>query len=107
MNKLIISLAIIILLAGCMTIEKAIVDKITLPNGGNGYSIDCGMYGWSGCFVEAGNRCTNGYVVHERTMSEDIESKIPVEEMKDIKSFSAVPVRPQHEGGKYMIISCK
>jgi len=108
MNKYVaIILWTLLTLTGCITIEKAIVDEITLPNGSNGFSVDCGMYGWSGCYVESGKRCTNGYIIHERTMPEDIQSKIPVEEMKDVQGIVAVPIRAQHDAGKYMIISCK
>jgi len=72
-----------------------------------GFSVDCGMYGWSGCFVEAGNKCVNGYLIHERTMAENIETKIPVDEMKGERAFSAIPIRPEHDRSKYLIISCK
>lgn len=97
---------IIFFLSGCAT-DKAFVDEIVLPNGSKGLSIDCLDYGWTGCFVEAGNACENGYKIHERAKTEDIESKIPVEELGEVRHFAAVPIRPHRSAGRYMVISCK
>ena len=92
---------------GCA--QLYIVEKITLPNGKQGLTVDCTNYGWPACFKEAGDTCPNGYDIYERTKQENIDTKIPLTEPSDTEP-SAGMVRESHslaQHEKYMVISCK
>ena len=80
---------------------KALVERISLPNGQKGYSVDCTNFSWSNCFVEAGNTCPDGYRVFERSVVKNVKSEIPVE------NLAAATLRNARADDKYMIIYCK
>lgn len=98
-------------IAGCNTLGTSLAQPITLPNGKNGYSIDCSNYsGWPACFEVAGGVCMSGYNIHERSMGDNTKSEIPLTPLKEDLSDMR-PTQPNRQQNqkqdKYMIISCK
>lgn len=97
----------------CSSLGPSAAQPLTLPNGKQGFSIDCTNYaGWPACFEAAGKVCKSGYKIHERSMDENTRSEIPTEPLeKDAATSSFIPGHPpldvRNQEAKYMIISCK
>ena len=111
MNKKLLSCGIAFsVLTGCASIGGAIAEKVTLPNGSQGLTVDCTAYGWSACFKAAGEACKSGYAIHERSMEENMKTEVPTEPLEDVskKLIAEMPTGHLREKkDKYMVISCK
>ena len=108
-NKSAFFCACFLLLSGCQSLETALVEPITLPNGNQGLTIDCTSYGWATCFKAAGEKCPSGYAIHERSMQQNTKSELATEPLGEgeethIKDHTPL-VRARED--KYMVISCK
>ena len=110
MKNVVIFQFVLFLLVGCQTISSAQIEPIALPNGNQGWIVDCSLYGMSSCFKSAGSKCMNGYLIHERITSENTDSKIPVDELPAAQEgvvasdYSPPSYRVKD---RYMVISCK
>ena len=100
---------IILSAAGCQDFGGGLAEPIRLPNGANGWIVDCAFGGMTSCFKSAGSKCKNGYLIHERTSDKNTESKIELEGLAQAGSSgrSLVVDQPSGTVDKYMVISCK
>lgn len=113
LKKLLALFAVSLLVSACNSLGPSASQSIVLPNGKQGYSIDCTYYsGWPACFEVAGTLCKAGYRIHERSMDEHTRSELPVEPLeKDANTGSIISGHPhadvRNQKAKYMIVSCK
>jgi hypothetical protein len=98
-----------LLMCGCQSLESALVEPITLPNGSRGLTIDCTSYGWTTCFKAAGEKCPSGYAIHERSMQQNTTSELAIEPLSTGEETQLRDHTPLIHGreDKYMVISCK
>jgi hypothetical protein len=108
-NRIKLVLVSVFLISSCQSIGGGLVEPIILPNGAQGFTIDCSAYGWAACFKAAGDQCPSGYAIHERSMEENIKSDIKTEPLTEKEN--AVVRDPNYvrysNKDKYMVISCK
>ncbi|MFC1685325.1 hypothetical protein ACFL0R_07660 [Pseudomonadota bacterium] len=106
MKNLVILPLLLATITGCESMDKADTETIILPNNSKGWVIDCSYKRVSACFKAAGEACRNGYMIHERTIDINVDSKIPIEELPEA-AFMPREYTPPRNREKYMVISCK